>query len=199
MRFKMAVLVEAISVVIRADRLDPFGTWEAFTAIVPNETLCADNELVRVGFTSPLEARAFVDVLRSHGLRFSETGPAEDIVICDQQRGFTTECPWAEFGSIDYDRDPNRPTACARLKGSTVRQIVTPIGWTWERSLTREFLFLPTEAQRRETGSSGVREGGAGIREIETLSPEERDRFTPGFLRGRDKKRSLWDRLRGRH
>lgn len=146
----MAVLVEGISVLIRVDRLDPFGTWEAFKAIVPNETLCADNELVRVGFMSPEEARNFVDVLRSHGLRFSEAGPAEDIVICDQQRGFTTECGWAEFGSIDVGGDPNKPTACARLRGSTVRQMVTPIGWAWENSLTREFLFMPSRPKANE-------------------------------------------------
>lgn len=146
----MAVLVEGISVLIRADRLDPFGTWEAFKAIVPNETLCADNELVRVGFMSPAEARCFVDVLRSHGLRFSETGPAEDIVICDQQRGFSTECNWAEIGSVDLGEDQSKPTACARLKGSTVTELVTPVGWTWENSLTREFLFVPSKPNDAE-------------------------------------------------
>ena len=51
----MAVLIEAISVVVRADELlKKFpGGWDAFKSIVPNQTLCADNEIVRVGFMSP--------------------------------------------------------------------------------------------------------------------------------------------------
>jgi len=125
------------------DRLNMFGNWEAFTAIVPNDMLCADTELVRVGFMSPAEAREFVAVLRSRGLRFNESGLAEDIVICDQQRGFTTECGWAEFGFIDLDRDPNKPTASARLTESKVGTLSTPIGWDWDSSLTRKSLFLP--------------------------------------------------------
>ncbi len=49
----MAVLVEGLSVIIRADCLQNFETWDAFKEIVPNETMCADGELVRVGFMSP--------------------------------------------------------------------------------------------------------------------------------------------------
>jgi hypothetical protein len=46
----MSVLIEAISVVMRADELlKKFpGGWDAFKGIVPNQTLCADNEIVRV-------------------------------------------------------------------------------------------------------------------------------------------------------
>ena len=48
----MPVLTEGTSVVIRADRLiEKFpGGWDEFKKGVPNKTLCADNELVRVGF-----------------------------------------------------------------------------------------------------------------------------------------------------
>ena len=137
----MAVLIEAISVVIRMDRLTPFESWEAFKSIVPNKTLCADTELARVGFTSPAEVGEFVEALRSYGLKFSETGSAEDIVICDQQKGFTTHCAWAEFGFIDLDNDPKKRTAVARLLGSTVDTVATPIGWSWDQSLTRDFIF----------------------------------------------------------
>ena len=46
----MAVLIEAISVVVRADALlTKFaGGWDAFKARVPNQTLCADNDIARV-------------------------------------------------------------------------------------------------------------------------------------------------------
>ena len=41
----MAVLIEAISVVVRVDRLLALMAWEDFVAVVPNATLCADDEL----------------------------------------------------------------------------------------------------------------------------------------------------------
>ena len=192
----MAVLVEAISVIVRMDRLDAVGTWDDFKALLPNDTLCADTELVRVGFTSPAEARGFVDLLQSHGLRFNESGPAVDIVICDQQRGFTTECRWAEFGLIDLDRDPNKPTASARLTESKVKTMATPIGWTWENSLTREFLFLPL--LKPQTSSDCFLSHRDGIREIEILSSAETENLIPRLVRRQEKKRGMLARLWGR-
>lgn len=154
----MAVLVEAISVIVRADSLGTFPTWESFRAIVPNETLCADGELVRVGFLSPGEVRQFVRTLQDHGLRFSETGPAQDIVIADQQSGFTTPCDWAEFGRISWDNEPDRPVAAARLTGSLISQVLTPDGWTYEGSLTQKFEFHPL-ATSGHCGSSDQARG----------------------------------------
>ena len=68
----MAVLIEAISVVVRADvLLQKFpGGWEAFKSIIPNQTLCADNEIVRVGFMSPQDVESFVKKLQDAGLEF---------------------------------------------------------------------------------------------------------------------------------
>jgi len=52
----MAVLVEAISVVVRRDAIDRSfgGGWRAFVSCVPNTTLSTDDQLARVGFTSPI-------------------------------------------------------------------------------------------------------------------------------------------------
>jgi hypothetical protein len=48
----MAILVEGISVVIRAEAVIHRypGGWERFRDDCPNDTLCADGELIRVGF-----------------------------------------------------------------------------------------------------------------------------------------------------
>lgn len=193
----MAVLVEGISVIIRMDRLTPFGSWDAFKNIVPNETLCADTELVRVGFMSPADVRDFIDELRSYGLRFSETGPAEDIAVCDQQQGFTTECDWAEFGTIHIDGDPKQPAGVARRVGSKISTAATPIGWSWKNSLTREFSFVPNEE---------VHPGGRPIR-IKGRSTGEMESGTHGWgvqVQGVEQerpttRRSLWDKLRRLH
>lgn len=70
----MSVLIEAISVIIRADRLlerFPDG-WEAFKRFVPNQTLCADGDLVRVGFMSPPDVEEFILALERVGLVYQD-------------------------------------------------------------------------------------------------------------------------------
>lgn len=142
----MAVLAEAISVIIRADRLLAAfdGDWEAFKAIVPNATLCADGEIARVGFMSPAEVEAFCNRLESVGLVYRDSGAAIDFTVTDQQRGLMYPTPWLECGKIPWQgREDQMITAC-RLKGSEVKQVVMPDGWEWEGSLSQEFLFLQT-------------------------------------------------------
>ncbi|MBT5372655.1 MAG: hypothetical protein HOL17_13185, partial [Gammaproteobacteria bacterium] len=57
----MAVLIEAISVVIRVKALQcGFDSIESFLETVPNETLCGDNELIRIGFNSPTEVEEYI-------------------------------------------------------------------------------------------------------------------------------------------
>ena len=76
----MAVLVEAISVVIKAERIvEGFrGGWEAFTAHVLNATMCADGELVRVGFTNPDDVRVYIEGLETLGIVYLADGQAVD-------------------------------------------------------------------------------------------------------------------------
>ena len=93
----MAVLVEASSLVIRADRLRAHITWDAFMTMVPNSTLRADDELVRVGFMHPDDVRSFVERLEATGLRYLEEGVSVDMVVVDQQRGPMVRCDWARI------------------------------------------------------------------------------------------------------
>jgi hypothetical protein len=144
---KLAVLAEAISVVIRCDRLlAVFGNdWNAFKAIVPNQTLCADNELVRVGFMSPADVEGFVDTIQRRGLTYLVDGVAKDIVVVDQLRGPLARCDWIEFGHISLDGDPNKKVAACRLVGSSQSVVVMPEGWRFEQSLSVSFGFVPNE------------------------------------------------------
>ncbi len=142
----MAVLIEAISVVIRADAiLNKFpGGWDGFKNIVPNQTLCADNEIVRVGFMSPQDVESFVSKLQSNGLEFLRSGEAIDIAVVDQMRGLTSECSWLKFGHVNMGDNGPRVAAC-RLTGSQVMQVVTPPGWEYASSLSSTYAFVPTE------------------------------------------------------
>lgn len=142
----MAVLVEAISIVIRARALEAKypGGWLAFEANPPNRTLCADDELVRVGFMDPREVASFIEDLKRHGLVFAADAEDSDFVVIDQNRGPTTACAWVEALRVSLDEAGARRVTVARLKGSTSNQFITPDGWSYETSLYAADSFVPT-------------------------------------------------------
>lgn len=110
----MAVLVEAISVVVRCDSIDArySGGRKRFLSIVPNDTLCTDDDLVRVGFMSPSEVEAFIRQLEKDGLTFTRKGQAVDIAVVDQKRGPTIQAKWLEFAHLTLGGTDNKVAAC---------------------------------------------------------------------------------------
>jgi hypothetical protein len=141
----MAVLCEAISVVVRAERaLAAFGSFEAYKAIIPNETLVADNELMRVGFMVPDDVKAFVDLLERNGLQYLRDGKAVDVVVVDQMHGPAVSCDWLEYGKVSLS---GSDVSAARLKGSSSTQLFTPDGWRLEGSLSQTFGFVPSGSE----------------------------------------------------
>lgn len=141
----MAVLVEAISVVVRADAIHRRfrGGWDEFYQGVTNKTLCADSELARVGFMTPADVEAYVKDLERNGLRYLRWGKAKDIVVVDQIRGPAAPCSWVEFGHIIRGDDPKKRIAACRLKGSLIERIVMPDGRNFETSLSCTYGFMP--------------------------------------------------------
>jgi len=147
---KMAILIEGISVIIRATTLlSKFpGGWESFKKIVPNKTLCADNEIVRVGFMFPEDVESFVKKIQQMGLEFLREGEAVDIAVADQMRGLTSKCDWLEFGHVNMGDDGPKVATC-RLVGSNIMEVVTPPDWEYEKSLSSSFGFVPSEHSDR--------------------------------------------------
>lgn len=143
----MAVLCEAISVIVRADRaLSAFGSFEAFKQIAPNETLVADAELMRVGFMVPDDVKTFIDQLEQVGLQYVQEGKAIDVVVVDQMRGPAAPCEWLEFGNIGI---AGGKVSAARFKGSNSTQLFTPECWKFEGSLSQTFGFVPKDQEDR--------------------------------------------------
>ena len=52
-------------------------TWDNGISLVPNATMCADNELVRVGFMTPQDVEDYVGKLSDIGLTYLEGGMAQ--------------------------------------------------------------------------------------------------------------------------
>jgi len=142
----MAVLIEANSVVIRADRLlSVIGSWEAFKQQIPNRTLCADGELVRVGFMLSEDAQAYVRHLESLGLRYLENGGARDLVVVEQLNGPTSPCDWIEFMRGGLGGNSEKRVAACRLVGGRAVGISLPEGWRFEDSLSNRCGRIPTD------------------------------------------------------
>lgn len=110
----MAVLVEAISVIVRREAIERkiAGGWDAFRKAVPNRTLCADEEIARVGFMSPSDTQLYIETLVGLGLRFLADGEAVDIAVVDQLGGPTVKCRWLAFGRLPYGGKGRTIAAC---------------------------------------------------------------------------------------
>lgn len=142
----MAVLVEGISVIVRRKSIEskyPRG-WEHFVENVPNATLCADDEIARVGFMNPKDVQNFIEHLEAYGLVFMKDEKAVEIAVADQLGGLTTACDWLEFGHINLDNSGSRVAAC-RYLGSHLDVIITPENWKYEDSLSNTYIFAPSE------------------------------------------------------
>jgi len=83
----MTVLVEGISVIIKREVIERKfpGGWQAFVRDVPNQTLCADDELARIGFMLPNDVQSYISHLENFGLIFQQNEQAVDMVVADQQ------------------------------------------------------------------------------------------------------------------
>jgi hypothetical protein len=156
----MAVLVEAISVIIRRRAIDQkyAGGWAGFALEAPNATLCNDDLIARVGFMVPQDVERFVDHLRREGLDFLVNGTAHDLAVVDQQTGLTTECQWLEFARVPFENSGNVVSACwffdepriapgMHFRGEPV-DLATPPGWQFEGSLSDRFNFVPTGEEK---------------------------------------------------
>ena len=106
----MAVLIEAMSVVFQADVLQERypGGWDAFARAVPNQTLCADGELIRIGFMSPSDVETYATSLREYDIFYQVQDKARELVVVDQIHGPLVACDWIEFGHLNLARSIHR-------------------------------------------------------------------------------------------
>lgn len=98
----MSVLVEALTVVIRRNRLTAIHprAVDQFFKNAPNTTARADSHLVAVGFMNPDDVRVYVRTLEQEaGFRHLEDGECIDIAVVSQIGGLTAPCKWLAVGT----------------------------------------------------------------------------------------------------
>lgn len=152
----MAVLVEALSVIVRRDAIEKLvpGGWEKFIEVVPNGTQCFDDELARVGFMSPAGVDGFVTALESFGLRYISDGHAMEMAVVDQITGPLSKVTWLEFAPFPIGQgrkvsscwlfDGPRMGAGIHMKGAHL-DLAVPPGWRYEDSLSAKHTFIRHE------------------------------------------------------
>jgi hypothetical protein len=141
----MPVLIEANSIIVRIDAIeDRFkGGWAAFADDVPNSTLCSDGEIARVGFMNPNDGSDYIDRLVSFGLVFKRGEQCADIGVALQVDGLALPCDWLDYGTIEIA--PGQTVCAVWMKGSDNRQVCCPERWSFERSLSRQYVVTPPE------------------------------------------------------
>jgi len=159
----MPVLIEAISVVIRRKAInDKYpGGYLAFEQDAPMmgpvDTLCADDDLVRIGFMSPFDVKTFCDRLGSLGIGSPEK--PVDLAIIDQITSAVTPCDWIE--TTGFTVEDGGPVLVARLVGSTDETLFVPEHWSWADSITKNCFFVPSSEV--EATFAFVRMGDDGL------------------------------------
>jgi hypothetical protein len=149
----MAVLIEGISVIVRAEALRTTyaGGVPAFEAGVPNNTYCTDGELMRVGFMAPNDVQAYVGQLEQGGLLYvGPSGDAVNIAVVDQRTGIIRPCSWAAFAHVQLDDNPAHLVAVCSAVPSRVNRVALPADWRFENSLTARHRFVETERLSEE-------------------------------------------------
>jgi hypothetical protein len=154
----MSILVEAITVIFRNSTAEALiqGGVDTIQKNPPNSTFRTDGNLSAIGFMNPSDIEIFVNSLKELGFKFIKNGHAVDIAVCDQNRGFTTDCEW-----LGTDLDERGIRYCWLL-GEKPGEIVTQAGWNYENSMYTKGSFEEEGASMdhlefiRDEGGMGV-------------------------------------------
>ena len=147
------VLIEAISVIINQSVIEDRypGGIQGFKRDAPNNTYCADDHLVRIGFMTPVDVGDFCKHLEDYGFVYHVDGVSQDFIVVDQQTGPMVSCEWLFFGNAFLEDEKIRKIVFAavpeEINGPFVgpQEFAEPKGWKWEGSLSQTFAYVPTE------------------------------------------------------
>jgi len=161
----MAVLIEALNVVVRRALLEQRfpGGINGFRDVVPNQTFCADEHLVRVGFMDPASVGDFVATLERYGFQLFDGSAFIDMAVVDQLRGPTAPAPWLTIEKAEQGH------AFAYMTGNLPGALQTPKTWTLATSLSNEQdIFTPLQDVAEELEHLEFSDGVHRVRQRST-------------------------------
>jgi len=143
----MTVLVEAISVIIRIETIAEKypGGLDQYISDCPNRSLCMDDEIVRIGFMTPEDTYAFTENLERVGFRCVTDDQFDEIAVADHVGGFALPVEWLQLLDVKIFEGNQKFMVC-KIKGSTLGDIVFPVGWNYETSLSKHSLSMDSES-----------------------------------------------------
>lgn len=155
----MSVLVECLNVVVRRRAIEDRypGGFAGYAADCPDETLCADAHLVRVGFMNKADVGEFcLRVLSRAGLASSPSGRPEDAEIPDESVAIVEQDhgPWHPQPWLSYARRDDGVCVCW-LATAPQGDPAVPAGWTLPSPGT--FVRLPDPPPTAAPGTPSVR------------------------------------------
>ena len=149
----MAVLVEAISIIIKLQSIEEHGGFTRFEKLLNSSTFCSDGFLARIGFMDPRDIEKSCSALDKEGLLHQVNNTAHDFVVVDQQTGCTTPCDWVQVGRVDPGFGS---IVCCKHVSDDSTQVFTPDAWTYSGSLSESFGFVPEGTE--QTGLKFLRQ-----------------------------------------
>ena len=139
----MSVLAEALSVIVLCSSIEKKvrGGWSTFMAIVPNNTLCTDQEIARVGFMTAYDVHVFIGELEKLGLIYLENEVSVDDCVFDQFTGPWATVMWLMGGPATYDEVGGEITICALDKAGqfvlpAFYELALPANWKYAQSMS---------------------------------------------------------------
>lgn len=168
----MAVLIEAISVVIQIETIAEKypGGIERYIDDCPNRTLCMDETIVRVGFMTGVDAQDYIESLECLGFSCAVGDEFDEIAVVDQFDGLFLPCDWLEHLKLVIFEGDMRLSIC-KSKGKSIGDIAFPLGWRYETSLSKRTLSV--DSKHLEERMVFLRSEGEVDYYLDTLSGEE--------------------------
>ncbi len=141
----MGVLVEANSVIVKRESIGKKypGGWPQFVTDAPNQTLCFDEHLARVGFMNDKDAEGYIRELEQRGLTYLQNDRAVDIVMAFQLGGLSARCEWADFGHGYLDPEDTQKISVCCASHEEIESVEVPEGWQFDGSLSDAYSFTP--------------------------------------------------------
>ncbi|WP_178860722.1 hypothetical protein [Thiomicrorhabdus cannonii] len=141
----MAVLIEGYSIVVNkaqaARKADALAALSTVDSSLHPMALCADNDLLRIGFLDLQAVRVFMTALQEAGLinaADAEAGQSADMVMVTQFGEMEGQCDWLK---VQFTKLKDNTLIClAGLNApEAVKGVAMPKGWTLEHSILKRF------------------------------------------------------------